>query len=169
MSSIVGSLGIQPVMLIGQIVSFLVLYFAFKKFLFGPILANLDKRAKKQAEALKAAEETIRIKEEIAANETKMNQKLKAKIDAEFTKMQEEVRRQKEEMVKNAKEEAHRAAAKEYDSFAQKISAKEDEVRGHLSELVIQAAQKALSEHLDPKTGRTIVAQQIKKLKDIKL
>ena len=169
MPSILSSIGIQPLSLVGQIVSFLILYYVFKKYLFGPILENLDKRAKKQEQALKAAEETVRIKNELQENEIKMKKKLHRDIEAELAHAQEEASRQKEEIIKTAQAEARQAAEKEYQVFAKKIEQKEQEIKGHLADLVIQAAQKALFQHLDAKTKRTIVAEQIKKLKNLKI
>ena len=163
------AIGIQPLPLVGQIVSFLILYFVFKKFMFGPILENLDKRAKKQKQALKAAEETIQIKEELAIEQKKAEQKIQQKVRSEMAKAREEAHQKKEELVQEAQQEAKKAAQKEYDIFTQKLAQKEQQVKKDLSLLVIQAARKALSEQLDQKTSREIVRNQIKKLKKLKV
>jgi F-type H+-transporting ATPase subunit b len=163
------SIGIQPVSLAGQIVSFLILYWAFRKFLFGPILENLEKRAQRQAKALKAADETIRIKEELEANEKNLKQKLDRQIQEQMAKAQEEAVARREEVVAEARTEAAKAAQKEYVDLEKKIQAREKKARQEIAKLVIAATKKALLEHLDKRVDQKIVARQIKKIPNIKV
>lgn len=163
------SIGISPLPLLGQIINFLILFFVFKKFLFGPILKNLDKRANKQKQAIKAAEETIRIKEELMTNEKKTKLRLQQDIEKELDKAIKEAGMKKEELIQRARQEAKEAAQKEYEVFSKKIQEKEAEVKKDLSALVVTAAKKVLSEHLDKTANKKIVANQIDKLKKIKI
>ena len=167
--TILSSIGISPIPLAGQIVSFLVVYFVFKKYLFGPILENLDKRAKKQQEAVKAAEESIRIKDELASTQSKMKQKLQEDIRKEFAKAEKAAAEKRDELVVKARSEAKKEAEKQYEEFEKKMQAKEKEAREKLSDLVINTTRKILQEHLGSKTEKGIVAEEIKKLEKIKI
>jgi F-type H+-transporting ATPase subunit b len=163
------SIGINPITIAGQIVSFLILFYAFRKYLFGPILENLDKRAKKQQDALRAAEETIKIKEELQNNEERMKQKLAKEVAIEFAKATKAADQRRLEMIANAEKEAKEAAQKQYLVYEKRLNQREQEVKKDLANLVIMTTRKVLSEQLDQEINQQIVKKQIEKLKNLKV
>lgn len=58
-------IGINPVSLIAQIINFGLLLFILSKLLYKPVLRLFDERAKKIAQGLKAAEDSLKEKEKI--------------------------------------------------------------------------------------------------------
>src|SRR3989304_5856480 len=88
--------GIQPTLLIAQIVNFLIILFLLKKFFYKPIIKLLDDRKKKIEESLKNAEE---IEERLKQTEEKSAQII------------EEERRNSRNLIAEAKTDHGRAFA----------------------------------------------------------
>ena len=56
---IIKNFGVEPVLLVAQIINFLIILFILKKFLYKPVLDTLKKREDSIKEGLKQAEESI--------------------------------------------------------------------------------------------------------------
>lgn len=125
------NLGINPLMLVGQVVNFLILLIIFKKFLYKPILGMLERREIKVKESIEKADKIDKeyttaeqtTKEKIA-NAAKESQAIvvKAKENAEETrkeilakshgeaeeileKTREEIRVEKERILREVRQE----------------------------------------------------------------
>ena len=81
MSQLLHNLGIEPLLLIAQIVNFLLLLFILKKFLYNPVINMLNDRTKKIEESLKQAKEIEEKRIEI--EKEKIKEILKARKEAE--------------------------------------------------------------------------------------
>ena len=88
--------GIQPTLLVAQIVNFLIILFLLKKFFYKPIIKLLDDRKKKIEESLKNAE---LIEERLQQTEEKSTQII------------EESRRNSQNLISESKKEADRILA----------------------------------------------------------
>ena len=88
--------GIQPTLLVAQIVNFLLILFLLKKFFYKPIIKLLDDRKKKIEESLKNAE---LIEERLKQTEEKSAQII------------EEARRNSQNLISESKKEADRVLA----------------------------------------------------------
>ncbi len=85
--------GIQPILLLAQIINFLIILYLLKRFFYGPIIKVLDDRKKRIAESLKNAD---LIEEKLRKTEEKSAQIL------------EEARNNAREIINDAKKEAER-------------------------------------------------------------
>ena len=83
--------GIQPILLLAQIINFVILLFLLKRFLYKPILKVLDERKKRIETSLKQAEEI---------------QKKFVEANIEQEKILDTAKLQASKIIENAKEEA---------------------------------------------------------------
>lgn len=93
---ILDQFGIQPTLLLAQIVNFLIILFLLKKFFYKPIIKLLEDRKRRIEESLKNAEAI-----EVRLQET----------EAKSTQIIEEARRNSQELISESKKEADRILA----------------------------------------------------------
>lgn len=90
---ILHNFGIQPTLLIAQIVNFLIILFVLKKFFYKPIIKVLEDRKKRIEESL--------------ANADLIEQRL-TETDEKITQILEEARNKAQEIITNARSESER-------------------------------------------------------------
>ncbi len=120
---ILNQFGINPILLLAQVVNFLVLLFILKKFLYKPILKVLEERKKKIEESLKNAEEiekrlleTEEEKDKVLLKASSEAQKLlddtKKELEAMKTEMELRAKQQAELIIKKGEEAARAEVAR---------------------------------------------------------
>jgi F-type H+-transporting ATPase subunit b len=161
------SLGINPTYLIGQIINFGILLFVLTKFLYKPILKILDARAKKIAEGIKAAEESIKEKEKM--DSTKKEQMLQTRREVEkiLAQAKQEAKSLKEQMIAQTGEEARAKAEKEYLKLHERLEKEETLLRQRVGKMTIDLTRKLLQKTLNITLQEKIFTTQLKKLKKI--
>ena len=151
--------GIQPTLLIAQIVNFLIILFLLKKFFYKPIIKLLDDRKKKIEESLKNAE---LIEERLKQTEEKSAQII------------EEARRNSQNLITESKKEADRILAQAaietrksaeqaiLDAQAQitlqKVEMKKELEKETLS-LVVAVVNKVLGRTVSPKEKQVLTSR----------
>ncbi len=135
---ILNKFGIQPVLLLAQIVNFLVILFVLKKFFYKPIVKMLDDRKKKIEESLKNAD---LIEEKLAQTEEKSAAIL------------ESARKNAEDLMADAKAEAQRIA----DAAAVEARASTEETLKKAMEQ-IQTEREKMQKDLENQTLDLVVA-----------
>jgi F-type H+-transporting ATPase subunit b len=133
-------LGIDPKILIAQIVNFGIVFFLLKKFLFKPLIKIIDDRNKKLNDAI---DNSKKIEEKLLAVETESKLLL--------TKARDESKIEREELLKLARserekviEEAKIKAEKEYDKGLARLRAEEEEVIRGVSDKFMTKVTEAL-------------------------
>ena len=151
--------GIQPTLLVAQIVNFLLILFLLKKFFYKPIIKLLDDRKKKIEESLKNAE---LIEERLKQTEEKSAQII------------EEARRNSQNLITESKKEADRILAQAgievrksaeqtiLDAQAQ-ISLQKVEMKKELEKetlsLVVAVVNKVLGRTVSPKEKQVLTSR----------
>jgi len=79
-------LGINPVLLLAQIINFLILLFLFKKFLYKPILGILEKRRNYILESMRKADEAVKKEKEMEKEREKKLRELRIKSEEIISK-----------------------------------------------------------------------------------
>ncbi len=150
-----------------QIINFGVVFGALTVLLYKPILKMLDARAEKIEKASKAADETIREREEIEA----LKKKSKLQADKEALKLLEKAREQaqelKKDLVKKAKEEIKAEHEKALKSFALEKASLISEMEKQFAGSVFTVSEKLLGEAIDKKSHAKLIDQGIKDLATI--
>jgi F-type H+-transporting ATPase subunit b len=162
---IVKTFGLNPVLLVAQIVNFLVIFILLKKFLYKPILEVLKKRQVTIREGLKQAEEA-RIKlEKIVVEETNILRQAQlqsrkiiedAKVESSeiAKKISEETKKQTEKLISDTREQL----AKEAIIVEKKLALK-------TGEIAVTLLQKALKDFFSNKEQKEIMSQALVRIK----
>lgn len=161
-------LGIEPKLLIAQVVNFLIIIVVLTKLLYQPVLRMLEKRRKEIAEGL-ALTEKMREEEE------KLTAKREAVLDdarREGVTLIDEARTQAHEAEKEIIADAHRQAeeliARGRAEVARQAQQMEKDLRGKTVELASAMTRRLLSEVMGPKEQHKLLSAHIKKLTSVK-
>jgi F-type H+-transporting ATPase subunit b len=161
-------LGIEPKLLIAQVVNFLIIIVVLTKLLYRPILRMLEKRRKEIAEGLALTEKMREEAEKLAA-------KREAVLDAarrEGTKLIDEARGQAHEAEKEIVADAHRQAeeliARGRAEVVRQGEQMEKDLRGKTVELASAMTRRLLSEVMGAKEQHKLLSAHIKKLSSVK-
>jgi len=159
---LLNNLGINGKLLLAQIINFLVLLFVLYKFAYGPVLKLLDKRTKKIEKGLKDAEDAQKKLVEITEKERAVLVKARKQAQEIIAKAEEVAVKNKEEIIITAKAQSDKILA----DSAKKIETEKvlmfQEVKKQVSELVIAATGKIISEKLDSTKDKELIDKVIK-------
>ncbi len=161
-------LGIEPKLLIAQVVNFLIIIVVLTKLLYQPILRLLEKRKKEIEEGL-ALTEKLRVEEE------KLAAKKEAVLDAarrEGAKLIDEARAQaheaEKEIVADAHGQAEELVARGRAEVERQTQQMEKDLRVKTVELAAAMTRRLLSEVMGAKEQHKLLAGHIKKLTSVK-
>lgn len=157
-------LGIQPILLIAQIVNFLIIFYLLKRFLFKPILTMLDKRKHEINENLERADRMAKEEEKIKEKQENMlvEAKKEAKTIIEQAKKQQDVL--KKETIAKAHEEAQEIIAKARVQAEKNAKDQEEQMRKHAVELASAMVTKLVPEILSSDDHRKLIQTHLKDL-----
>ena len=151
--------GIQPTLLIAQIVNFLIILFLLKKFFYKPIIKLLDDRKKKIEESLKNAdfieerlkqteEKSIQIIEEARRNSQNLITESKKEADRILAQAAIEARKSTEQTILDAQTQLN----------VQKEQMKK-ELEGETLTLVVEVVRKVLGRTVSPKEKQVLTSR----------
>lgn len=161
------SLGINPTSLIGQIINFGILFFVLTKFLYKPILKILDERAKKIAQGLKTAEESIKEKEKMDSTKKEQMVQTRREVEKILAAARDEAKSLKEEIVSQAGEEAKARVEKEYVKLHERLEKEETLLHQRVGKMTVDLARRLLQKTLNTTLQEKLFNTQLKKLKKI--
>ena len=149
------SLDLQQIL--SQAISFLLLWWAMKRFAWRPILGALDARRARIEEDLRAAAQA---KADMARLEQELAQRLAAIGEEARGKLQEAIREGKQvaiEIQEEARAQAHAALAKSQETIAMELAKAKVTLRDELADLTVKALERILKDKLDLKADHKLV------------
>lgn len=165
MDEILKNFGINPVLLIAQIVNFLIILYILKRFLYKPVLDVLRKRQETIKEGLKQAEETRLLLEKTAAREKEVLKK----AQEEAKKMLEETRKQRDGILQEAETAAKKQADRILEEAKKQIAFETKEAQKNLSMqisgLALEFLQKSTAQIFSKEDQQKIITNALQKIK----
>lgn len=162
---IIKNFGLDPIMLVAQIVNFLIVLFLLKRFLYKPVLETLKKREDTIKEGLKQAEEGRLVLEKSLEEE----RKILRKAQDQARKILEDARAQSDQIGKQLEDESRLRAEKILTDAQSQISQETREAEKRLAErinqLSIDLLTKSVKEMFDEKEEKLIINRALKKIK----
>ena len=164
---LIKNFGVDPILLGAQIVNFLIVLYILRRFLYKPILGNLQKRQDTIKEGLKKAEEgRIRL-EKVVEEEKNILRKAQtqakkivddANLEAEdFSRqIEESTKKQSQKLLKDANEQIGRLSLE-----------MEKRLTLNISSLAVKFLERALSQLFSQKEQREVMQNALKKIKKI--
>lgn len=160
-------LGINPTLLITQVINFLILLFLLSKFVYKPILRMLAERKDRIEKGL---ELTRKMEEEqIRLNERKqlLLQEARSQANTIINEAERRGEEEKEAIINDARKEAQRAIEEGFAVLAAKQEEQEKRLRKEIGSLVIRLTERLLSETMDEKMQKKIVENQLQLLQKV--
>jgi len=151
------TLGIHPSQLLINIVSFLILFFLLKKVLFAPINRVLEDRAERIKQD---RDEAVRLRDEAAANQAMLEQRL-ANIEAEardrMQAAERDARAVREQLLEEARGERDKVVQAGIAELRREREKLLTEVRDLVADLSMAAAAKIIERELDVNAHRALI------------
>lgn len=155
-TNIFKTFGVEWPLFIAQLIVFGIVFFILKKFAFGPIIATLEERRKKIAQAMADAEQ---VKTDVAAAQAKRQQILD-EANAQAQKMIAEAKTSadavKARLEAEATTEAERIVARAKEASALEADRMKSEFQREAGRLIVLAAQKVTGKILTPEDQRRL-------------
>lgn len=161
---ILGNFGINPILLVAQIVNFLLIFYLVKRFALKPILQLLKNREKTIKDGLQQAEEARVMLEKASEKE----QAILKKAQSEAKSLLADAKREREEMLAQSEERTRVQAEKMLAEAREQINRETQEVEkrlsAHVSALAVQMLQKSVTELFTEKDQKNVLDNALKKL-----
>jgi F-type H+-transporting ATPase subunit b len=160
-------LGIQPSLLLAQIVNFSIIAFVLTKILYKPILSMLEKRRKEIQEGLALTEKMREEEEKLKAKEAKI-------LDSARKEARELLEKTKKEaglLEKQLAEEAHKEAGTIIEKGKNEVESLRasmmKDVQKEAIELAVAMTKRLTSTVLSGENQHALIAKELKKLESV--
>ena len=162
-------LGIEPSLLLAQIVNFSIIAFILTKVLYKPVLRMLEERKKKIEEGLALAEKMQTAEEQIKQKEASMLER--ARIDAHelIEEAKKQAKHEEKEIIEQARKEASRIVERGKLEAQNHRKAMDDQIRKEAIELAVVMSRRLLSEVLTESEQHRVLSKHIEKLNTLRV
>lgn len=157
----IAALGIDPIAIVLQLGTFLVLFFFLTKFGLNKIVDNLKERQETIDEGLKNAHEIELQKAKLEKDNEKIAKQARSEADAVINKSHEEAGAIVAEAQSRAQQQADDIVAKAKAQAEQEISAMRTELKKEMLALVSQATESVLDKKIDSDTDKQLIQRSI--------
>lgn len=161
---ILDQFGIEPILLLAQIVNFLIILFVLKKFFYKPIVKMLDDRKKRIEESLKNAdfiEEKLQKTEEKTAE---ILEKARAQAQEIIQESKAEAQRLYDEGAREARDTGQQILLRARLEMAKEKEAMKQEIEKDTLVLVSSVVQKVLGKTLKPSEKQNLTQKAIEQM-----
>jgi F-type H+-transporting ATPase subunit b len=160
-------LGIEPNLLLAQIVNFLIIFFVLSKLLYKPILGMLEKRKKEIAagleltETMRAEEEKLNVKKESVLEEARKE----GRVIVEASKKEADA--QAKEIIEAAHGTAQGIVVKGKEDLVALRASMEKDVRHAAVDIAQAMTKQLLSQVMSPADQHKLIAKHLKELEKV--
>lgn len=140
--------GVQPILLVAQIINFLIVMFLLKRFLYKPLVGILDERKKRIAESMAQAGEITARLANLEEEQSQMRSDAQRKADAIIAQAKSTGKSLADEIVAQARTQAEAIMERSKAQNAAEYEKMRSELRKEVAQVAVLAAQKAVSEVL---------------------
>ncbi|KAF3983007.1 MAG: F0F1 ATP synthase subunit B [Methylococcales symbiont of Hymedesmia sp. n. MRB-2018] len=158
--------GVQPILLLAQIVNFLILFLVLRKFLYPPIFKVLEARKKG---VLKSLENEDKIEQRLLAIENEVTQRLSV-ASKEANKIIDTASNTADEIIAKAHQKGQSDIELMLEQAQYTISQQQEDMKKEMSakyaQLVIVGVEKVTNKVLDTDDHKRIIKQQLKDLEN---
>lgn len=162
---IIKNFGIEPTLLIAQIVNFLIVFYILKRLLYKPVLNMLRNRESAIKEGLKKAEEARLLMEKTVEDEKKILKIAQLQADKLIEETKIKMQEVTKESVEYAKKQADKIMQEAREQIIKESRDTEEKLTGYISTLSVQFLEKTMKDFFNDKEQQEVIAKAIKKLK----
>ncbi len=161
-------LGIEPKLLLAQLVNFTIIVVVLSKFLYKPILDMLEKRKKEIAAGLKLTTDMKEEEEKMAVKKQKMLEVTRKEASDIIEEARKQAKEEEKEIIATAHKDAENIIAKgKADAVAARVEM-EKSVEQSAIDLAVSISERLLTGILSADDKHKLIAKHIKELESVK-
>ena len=162
---ILKNFGVDPVLMVAQIINFLIIFYLLKKFLYKPVMDMLKKREDKIQEGIKQAEESRQTLEKTLAEEKMILTKANTRAQEMLEEAKQKSLETSKEIEENARRQAESIIAQAKETIDQETKEVEQKLTKEISLVARDLLAKATENMFSEKEQSQIVKKTIGKIK----
>ena len=164
MEQLIGTLGINGKIFIGQIVNFLIFAFVITRFVLKPIIANLQKRTEVIERSVADAKEAQQRFEQIKEEQSEMIREARKEASTLITDAQERAKTARTQVLEETRTTAKKMVEDAKIEIVQEREIMYKELKADVATLALQVAFKVMGEKMTDKKDEKMTADILKKL-----
>lgn len=149
--------GVNPVLLVAQIVNFLIILFVLKRFMYKPVLDMLKKRENQIRDGLRSAEEGEKKLTEAEKKERQILHTAQERAEKILGDSKIEAQELKDQAIVIAKKEAEKIIAQAKETIEQEEKAAEERLTKKIGQIAISLLEKSLGRIFGEKEQKIIL------------
>src|SRR5258706_5535928 len=161
-------LGIEPNLLIAQIVNFLIIMFVLTKLLYKPVLGMLEKRKKEIAEGLALTEKMGEEEEKMKAKKDKLLEEGRKEARNIIDEAKKEAEAQMKDIVADAHKQAHAIVEKGKEDAKEEMMRMKKDVQKAAVDIATAMTKQLVSSILSPADQHKLLQKHFKQLESVK-
>lgn len=163
------NLGLDIKLISAQIISFVVFFTIFKKFVSKPLLKFLNKQ--KEDEELRAslAIDLEKRKATLEAKDRKIDKERKVAFEAAILEGKKEANRVKKDLIDNAKIQADSIIKRGQEQLKEEKEILYKDIRKQIAQVSIMVVNNALSDYLTPDAQKQVTKKITEKIPEVKI
>ena len=154
---VIGMFGINWKLFLAQLVNFSIILFVLWKWVFGPVTSGLTKRTEKIEASLVDAQKIAEERQTFDSWKQGEMGSVRKEASGIIAQAKQDAEVVRAELLTQAKLEQEKLAANTRAQLEQEKSKMIEEVKGHISELVVSASETILRAKLDPKKDAELI------------
>lgn len=156
--------GVNPILLVAQIVNFLIILFILKKFMYKPVLDMLKKRENEIKEGLQSAEEGQKRLEEALEKEKEILSNAESQAEKIISSAKEESEELKKQIEETTRKDTERLIKQAKETINEETRKTEERLIRRIGEIAISLLENSLSGVFGKKEQRIIIKKALTEL-----
>lgn len=161
-------LGIEPKLLLAQVINFSIIMFVLGKLLYKPILNMLAKRKKEIEEGLRLTEAMRQEEEKLELKKQKMLENSRKEGQVLIEESRKQAKAEEKEILDEAHRQAEQIIAKAHVDIENARAVMEKEVRASAIELAVAMSKKLLMNVLSNDDKHKLIGKHLKELETVR-
>ena len=160
-------LGIEPKLLIAQIINFSIIVAVLSKLLYKPILTMLEKRKKEIAEGLQLTEKMREEEEKFQQKKAKMLETTRKEAQDIIEEARKQAKEEEKEIIADAHKQVEQMMVKGKAEIESQREHMEKEVRQNAVELAVAMSKRLLTSVMSNEDKHKLIQKHIKELESV--
>lgn len=160
-------LGIEPRLLLAQVINFLIIVFVLAKVLYKPIITMLDKRKREIEEGLKLTQKMREEEEKMQVKKAKFLEEARKEGRGVIEEAKKQAKEVERELVSQAQIQAEEIIEKAKADVKRLHDSMQKDVRKEAIDLSIRMAKRLLASVLSAKDQHALIEKHVKELESV--
>lgn len=161
----IGALGLDPLAIAAQAVTFLAIFFFIKKFALGTIVAKLEERRKTIDRGIKLTHDMDKLRDDLDARVAQALKEARKDADVILSEAHDEAGAMLKKAEESATHKSEILLAEARAVIERDIAEAREELKGEVADMVVAATEGVLREKVDTRKDADLLQRSIKEAK----